>query len=248
MVEGAAALLDQSALTGEPLPVTRPDGRTAAERRGECRCGLPHAGEPRRRRPALMPRSCGWCRPPRNADAPRWSGWRIAGRSGSSPFRPASREPPGGSDRRPGRALAVLVVATPCPLILAAPVAIGCRHVPCRAARHRVKGGGALERLARVRTVLFDKTGTLTTGRRAELPWSRRRPSARISFCGSRRLSTKCSTHTFRRPSLRAARAAASCCCSPNSVQEISGGGLPGMVEGRALCLGTAGIFLSCWH
>ena len=64
----------------------------------------------------------------------------------------------------PIRALAVLVVATPCPLILAAPVALICGV--SRAARRGiiVKGGGVLERLARARSVLSDKTGTLTMG------------------------------------------------------------------------------------
>ena len=64
----------------------------------------------------------------------------------------------------PIRALAVLVVATPCPLILAAPVAfIG---GVSRAARAGVlmKGSTALEALAQVRTAIFDKTGTLTRG------------------------------------------------------------------------------------
>ena len=62
----------------------------------------------------------------------------------------------------PVRALAVLVVATP--LILAAPVAIVAGI--SRAARQGilVKGGGALETLARGKVLLFDKTGTLTTG------------------------------------------------------------------------------------
>ena len=65
----------------------------------------------------------------------------------------------------PIRALAVLVVATPCPLILAVPVAI--ISGVSRAAKRGVlvKGGGALEALARVRTVVIDKTGTLTEGR-----------------------------------------------------------------------------------
>ena len=65
----------------------------------------------------------------------------------------------------PIRAVAVLVVATPCPLILAVPVAI--ISGLSRAAKHGVliKGGKALEILARIRSVIIDKTGTLTDGR-----------------------------------------------------------------------------------
>jgi heavy metal translocating P-type ATPase len=63
------------------------------------------------------------------------------------------------------RVLAVLVVATPCPLILATPVAIvgGIN----RAARRGIifRHGTALEQLAQVRVAVFDKTGTLTIGR-----------------------------------------------------------------------------------
>lgn len=64
----------------------------------------------------------------------------------------------------PLRALEVLVVATPCPLILAAPVALIAGM--SRAAKTGViaKNGTALERLAAVRTMAFDKTGTLTAG------------------------------------------------------------------------------------
>lgn len=63
------------------------------------------------------------------------------------------------------RVLAVLVVATPCPLILAAPVAIigGINRAAKRAIIMR--SGGALEALAHVRTAVFDKTGTLTIGK-----------------------------------------------------------------------------------
>lgn len=67
----------------------------------------------------------------------------------------------------PRRALAVLVVATPCPLILATPIAIigGIN----RAARRQiiVRHGGALEQIGTTTTVIFDKTGTLTIGRPA---------------------------------------------------------------------------------
>lgn len=62
------------------------------------------------------------------------------------------------------RAVAVIVAATPCPLILAVPVALisGMSRAAGRGAI--IKGGAALEKLARAKTVLVDKTGTLTHG------------------------------------------------------------------------------------
>lgn len=65
----------------------------------------------------------------------------------------------------PKRFLEVIVVATPCPLILAAPIAI--ISGMSRSAKQGiiVRTGSALERLAQVRTMAFDKTGTLTRGR-----------------------------------------------------------------------------------
>ncbi|GAA3859596.1 heavy metal translocating P-type ATPase [Leifsonia kafniensis] len=65
----------------------------------------------------------------------------------------------------PVRFAEVLVLATPCPLLIAAPVAF--LGGMSRAARNGiiVKGGGVVETLARARTVVFDKTGTLTEGR-----------------------------------------------------------------------------------
>lgn len=62
------------------------------------------------------------------------------------------------------RFLQVLVVATPCPLILGAPIAL--ISGMSRAAKHGIiiKNGSALEQLARVKTMGFDKTGTLTQG------------------------------------------------------------------------------------
>ena len=64
----------------------------------------------------------------------------------------------------PVRALAVLVVATPCPLILATPVAIISGVSRAAARGIVVKGGGVIEALGEARTVLIDKTGTLTMG------------------------------------------------------------------------------------
>jgi cation transport ATPase len=64
----------------------------------------------------------------------------------------------------PIRGLAVLVAATPCPLILAVPVALISGISRASRAGVLVKDGGVLEALARVRTAVFDKTGTLTHG------------------------------------------------------------------------------------
>jgi heavy metal translocating P-type ATPase len=62
------------------------------------------------------------------------------------------------------RFLEVIIVATPCPLLLAAPIAL--ISGMSRASRHGiiVKTGSALEKLAEARTIAFDKTGTLTKG------------------------------------------------------------------------------------
>lgn len=64
----------------------------------------------------------------------------------------------------PVRFAEVLVLATPCPLIIAAPVAFVGGMSRAARAGIIVKGGGVLELLARARTVVFDKTGTLTHG------------------------------------------------------------------------------------
>jgi heavy metal translocating P-type ATPase len=64
----------------------------------------------------------------------------------------------------PVRFLEVIVVATPCPLILAAPIAIISGMSRSAKAGIIVKHGGALETLAQAKTIAFDKTGTLTLG------------------------------------------------------------------------------------
>ena len=64
----------------------------------------------------------------------------------------------------PVRFAQVLVVATPCPLLIAAPVAFLAGMSRAASSGVIVKSGGVLETLARVRTVALDKTGTLTHG------------------------------------------------------------------------------------
>src|SRR5207342_672516 len=64
----------------------------------------------------------------------------------------------------PIRAVAVLVVATPCPLILAVPVAIVSGLSRAAKLGILIKGGKAIETLAQVQSLVIDKTGTLTVG------------------------------------------------------------------------------------
>jgi heavy metal translocating P-type ATPase len=62
------------------------------------------------------------------------------------------------------RAVAVLVVATPCPLILAVPIALVAGMSRATKSGAVIKGGAVLEKLSRAEIVLLDKTGTVTHG------------------------------------------------------------------------------------
>ena len=106
----------------------------------------------------------------------------------------------------PIRAVAVLVVATPCPLILAVPVAIVSGL--SRAAKHGIliKGGKALEILARIRSVVIDKTGTLTDGRARIVAIAARREYRRTSPRASLRRSIRLPSTSSRRHSYAEAR------------------------------------------
>jgi heavy metal translocating P-type ATPase len=156
------ASIDESAVTGEPLPVPRRSGDLL-------KSGTVNAGEAFRFRASAVADESTYATIVRlveaaqNAKAPFI---RMADRFALF-LLPATLIVAGLAwlvSGDPIRALAVLVVSTPCPLILAAPVAfIG---GVSRAARYGVlmKGSSALEALSQVKTAIFDKTGTLTQG------------------------------------------------------------------------------------
>ncbi|MGL6278802.1 MAG: HAD-IC family P-type ATPase, partial [Gaiella sp.] len=160
--ELAGAVVDTSALTGEPLPVTVPRG-------GAVLSGVANAGDAfdlRVIRPAAESAYAGVVRLVRDAAQQRAPFVRMADRY-AIVFLPVTAAIAGLAwllSGDPVRALAVFVVATPCPLILAAPIALVAGL--SRAARVGVivKGGAAIEALGEARTVLLDKTGTVTAG------------------------------------------------------------------------------------
>jgi heavy metal translocating P-type ATPase len=141
--------------------------------------------------------------------------------------------------RDPIRVLAVLVVATPCPLILAAPVAIigGIN----RAARRRVivRNGDALERLAAVTVAVFDKTGTLTIGRPRV-----RRVIAAAGFDETFVLRQAAavehgSGHLLARTVVEAAEQGGLALPVARDVVEVAGQGVSGSVNGHSLVIGS---------
>jgi heavy metal translocating P-type ATPase len=142
--------------------------------------------------------------------------------------------------RDPVRAVAVLVVATPCPLILAAPIALV--GGMSRAARRGivVKGGAALETLGRADVLLFDKTGTLTEGRArlADIETDGSIGAEEVLRLGAS--LDQVSTHALARPIVQAARAQGFELTLPDDVHEDAGKGVHGIVSGRQVMIGRA--------
>lgn len=160
--EGGPALLDQSAITGESLPVSIRGGAPVLS--GSTNVGTPFdlvASET-----AARSTYAGIVRLVEEATRSSAPITRLADRFAIL-FTLATLVIAGLAwwlSGDPVRAVAVLVVATPCPLILAVPVAIVAGISRSARIGVLVKGGSALETLGRVETLVIDKTGTLTHG------------------------------------------------------------------------------------
>jgi heavy metal translocating P-type ATPase len=163
VIDGVAAVLDESALTGESRLVTREAGEGVSS--GTVNAGAPF--ELVARATAEASTYAGIVRLVEEAQRSKAPFVRLADRYALLfvPFTLAIAGLAWLLSGDPVRALAVLVVATPCPLLLAAPIAIVAGISRSAKRGIIVKGGGALEAIARARVLLFDKTGTLTAGR-----------------------------------------------------------------------------------
>lgn len=136
------------------------------------------------------------------------------------------------------RALAVLVVATPCPLILAVPVAIISGMSRVASMGVLVKSGGALETMARVRIAILDKTGTMTSGEAGIVGVRTRRgtdPEEMIRLAAS---LDQASGHPSAEILVASARERGLLLSSPIQVEETPGSGLCGLVDGQRVVVG----------
>ncbi|MEO5885045.1 MAG: heavy metal translocating P-type ATPase [Candidatus Limnocylindrales bacterium] len=237
LVRGAAAILDESALTGESRQVARDDGDTVSS-------GVVNAGGPfdlQAIASAAASTYAGIVRLVEEASKDKAPFVRLADRY-AMVFVPVALGMAGlawAISGDPVRALAVLVVATPCPLLLAAPIAIVAGI--SRAARRGiiVKGGGPLETLARSRVVLFDKTGTLTAGR----PHLAAVEAVDGDVDGILRLAAaleQASPHVLAAAVVQAARKRDLVLPIPTDVVETPGAGVAGIVDGRTVAVGSA--------
>ena len=138
----------------------------------------------------------------------------------------------------PDRFAEVLVVATPCPLLIAAPVAF--LGGMSRSAKNGVivKGGAVLEVLSRIRTVAFDKTGTLTEGKPqlvAVLPHGGMDPDELLALAAS---AEQYSTHALAAQVVRAATARGIGLLPVEAAEEVATNGVVARVGGRLVMVG----------
>lgn len=142
----------------------------------------------------------------------------------------------------PIRAVAVLVVATPCPLILAVPVALVAGL--SRAAHFGVliKGAGPLETMARIRTLILDKTGTLTDGRPQIVAIDAEDGLGEAELLRLAASLDQASKHPVAQAIVAAARERGLALEVPLQVVERAGEGVIGQVAGRAVVVGGHGF------
>jgi heavy metal translocating P-type ATPase len=140
----------------------------------------------------------------------------------------------------PIRAVAVLVVATPCPLILAVPVAIVAGLSRAAKLGILIKGGKAIEMLAQVRGLVIDKTGTLTHGQAKLIstrPADSIAPDELLRLAGSLDQASK---HIIAQTIVAEARGRGLTLAVPTEVVETPGEGIVGRVDGRLVMVGGA--------
>jgi heavy metal translocating P-type ATPase len=238
VIDEGVAVIDESALTGEARPVERGEG-------DRVQSGTVNgAGSLRMIATASSEHStyAGIIRLVRAAQESKAPTSRLADRYALG-FVPLTLLMAGAAwaiSGDPVRALAVLVVATPCPLLLAVPIAIVSGI--SRAARRGIiiKGGGVLERLADADILIVDKTGTLTMGQPQVAgavllgDWNDVGELLRLAAS-----LDQMSNHLLATALVRAARERDLRLAFPSDVTETAGAGVSGLVDGRRVSVGS---------
>jgi heavy metal translocating P-type ATPase len=237
VVRGSKALLDEAALTGEPIPVERAPGEVVHS--GTLNAG--EAFELTATATAGESTYAGIVKMVTEAQAGKAPFIRLADRYALL-LLPVTLTLAAAAWLFSGdavRALAVLVAATPCPLILAAPVAFIAGVSQAARRGILIKGGGPLEALARTHTVMFDKTGTLTVGG-ARLVAVETAPGQHadeiLQLAGS---LEQASHNVVAKAIVEAAVAKGLRLEVPSDVRETMGSGLDGRIGARAVKVGS---------
>jgi heavy metal translocating P-type ATPase len=146
----------------------------------------------------------------------------------------------------PRRALEVLVLATPCPLLIATPVALVSGM--SKGARSGIifKNGSALEKLANLKMIAFDKTGTLTVGspkvHKIEVYNNNYSTDDILSISASAESS---SMHTLAQSVVEYAKQHNIAKLKLNAINEIVGSGITAMYNNQSVAIGKASYLKS---
>ncbi|MEM5494238.1 heavy metal translocating P-type ATPase [Hoeflea sp. AS16] len=242
-LESGQAMLDQSALTGESLPVRLDHG-------AEVMSGSTNAGEAfdlRATRHAKDSTYAGIVRLVEAAQKSKAPMGRLADRY-SMVFLAVTVVIAFAAwwfTGDPIRAVAVLVIATPCPLILAVPVALVAGL--SRAAHFGVliKGAKPLEALAQIKTLILDKTGTLTDGRPVVVAIESYGELSEAEVLHFAAALDQASKHPIAQALVAAAKARGEALPFPQNLDETAGEGISGIINGRKIAVGGSSYIAS---
>ena len=239
-IASASAFLDTSALTGESLPVR-------LDRGAEAMSGSTNAGDAfdlEATHEAKDSTYAGIVRLVEEAQASKAPMARLADRwsLGFLAVTIAIASAAWGFTGDPIRAVAVLVVATPCPLILAVPVALVAGLSRAAHFGVLVKGAKPLEAMARIRTLILDKTGTLTDGRPQIVSIDSHGGMGADDILRFAAALDQASKHPVAQAIVAAAKDRGLPLPIPEDVAEIPGEGVIGFIEGRQVIVGGEGF------